>query len=498
MRRLLLLALAFLAGCHSWKPSDLTPAATLAEKPRTEIRVITPAGRTVVQRPSVVGDSLVGSTSAGSALRRYAVALRDVTRVDVRRLDRGKTVAVLGGVVLVGIAIASAATDEPEPQPHPDASCPLVYSRQGDEWRLDSGTFGGAITRALQRTDVDNLDFATPHDGRLLLRVANELRETDHVDALGVTLIEHEHGIVTAPDPAGGVHGFRAPLPPVRATDFRGEDVLEHVRALDQRNWVSRPAGRDTSRAADVRDGIELAFLRPAGATAAHLVMDGNNTLWATYLLTEFISAHAGATAAWYDSLDADPAHARRMFAPLAREGFLTASVWQANEWIEVGQFWEAGPEIVKRQVLHLDLRGVRGDTVHVRLESVPSFWLVDQVGMAFGPDEALRIRDLPLASAVGSEGRDVRDDLASIDGRYLTLETGDFAELAFEVPRPEAAERTFLLRSTGWYRIRTSERGAPAVAFLDRLATEPLAVSRSAVGKLNAGIAELRAGATP
>lgn len=61
-------------------------------------------------------------------------------------------------------------------------SCPLVYSWDGQRWRLDSGTFGGAIMPALARTEVDNLLHAVPVGDSLRLRITNELNETDHLD----------------------------------------------------------------------------------------------------------------------------------------------------------------------------------------------------------------------------------------------------------------------------------------------------------------------------
>jgi hypothetical protein len=39
------------------------------------------------------------------------------------------------------------------------------------------------------------------------LKVANELRETDYVDALHVLAVDHEAGLAVAPDASGGNHG---------------------------------------------------------------------------------------------------------------------------------------------------------------------------------------------------------------------------------------------------------------------------------------------------
>jgi hypothetical protein len=57
-------------------------------------------------------------------------------------------------------------------QVHFSTSGPLVYSWDGRRWRLDSGTFGGAIMSASTRTDVDNLLYATAVNDTLPLRAS--------------------------------------------------------------------------------------------------------------------------------------------------------------------------------------------------------------------------------------------------------------------------------------------------------------------------------------
>jgi hypothetical protein len=290
------------------------------------------------------------------------------------------------------------------------------------------------------------------------------------------------------------VHAFRAPHPAIRAVDFRGRDVLARVSALDGRFWLSDPTNRDSARVADVRDGVELSFVRPAGAGQAHLVVDANDTQWATILVGQWIAAHGAGTEAWYDSLNADPKKALTDFAPLVREGFLTVTVWDGRHWAAAGHYWEAGPEVLKRQVLELDLHGIPGDTVRVRLESAPSLWRIDQVAMAYGNDDSVSVHELPLASARSWAGQDVQQALTSVDEHYLSLETGQFAELRFDAPASsDGKARTYLLRSTGWYHVNQENDPVADVAMLDRLANEPRALSRIAVGKLNDAMASIR-----
>ena len=368
-------------------------------------------------------------------------------------------------------------------------SCPLVYSWDGSGWRLDSGTFGGAIMRALQRTDVDNLDHLVVIDGTLRLRVSNELRETDHVDRLELLVVDHPAGTRVVPDHRGGLHVVRRPAAPVTAHDFDGRDVLQSVRSADGQGWESRRVLRDPARS--VRDGLVLRFARPAGASAAHLLLEGNNTPWSAALMGEWVAARGAGVEAWYDSLNANPRLARSLGQRVAQEAFL--GVWLRTEsgWTRRGLFWEAGPEISKRQVMHLDLRGVRGDTVEVRLEAPPAFWWIDAVLLEAARYETIRVHHVPAIGGIAHDGMDPRAGLAAIDGRYLTLEPFQWAELTFAAPPPEpgATERSYLLSSNGWYKIRTPQLASADAGLLAQVETEPGGLSRAATQKLNQAI---------
>jgi hypothetical protein len=370
---------------------------------------------------------------------------------------------------------------------HMVPSCPFVYSWDGKHWRLDSGTFGGAIVRALRRTDVDNLDFATTQTGVLRLKLADELPETDYVDGLMVLAVDHDSTVTVTPDEVGRLYSLGHLTPPDRARDFHGEDVLPLVSTADGRDWESSPAVRDTTVAADLRDGLELTFPRRSSARRARLVLDGSNSPWAAAMMLAYVSAHGRETQAWYDSLDATPERTRHVFARLLQEAALRVSVWVRGRWEPQGAVGEAGPELAKRQVVPLDLSRVRGNTVRIRLESVPNFWLVDRVALDVSRPRPFKVTQLSPTTAVDSRGHDVRDLLTPVDGRFLTLKPGDFAEVHYQVPRlPAGRARTFLLRSTGYYRIHSPEAGDPDRALSGRVVTEPSAIARISVSRMN------------
>lgn len=488
----LILLPCYLAGCYRWQPSTVSPGEP-TDKPNTVMRVTLADGSDhTLGQVWIAGDTLHGFTQ-GWRPKLVSLQLSDIQYVEVRRTDPVATTAMvvlLTASIVTAIVVAANTSPEPPPPPREMEGCPLVYSWDGSRWRLDSGTFGAAIAHALARTDVDLLEYARPDGDRLRLRLTTEQNETDYTDALSVLAVDHAPGVGIAPDGDGVLHSVGPLVPPRSAHDFLGRDALARVRARDDWNWESVPSGRDSARLADVRDGLELVFPRPHGSQQAKLVVDGESSQWAAMMLGEFVGWHGRATAAWYDSVETQPAMARGLATLIAGAGFLSVSVWDGARWRPSGYITVAGPEVAKRQVAVLDLSDVHGDDVRVRLEGTPSFWLLDRVAMDYSDPQPFTVRPLALEQAVDDRGRDVSGELGAVDGRYYVTERGDGAELSFRAP-PLASgmARSWVLRSTGWYRPHTDETGEPQTAILDRVMRDPLGAARIAVARASEAI---------
>jgi hypothetical protein len=486
-------------SCTTWRVQPRPPADVVSgnnlKKARLELAY---HKKVVVYGPAIDGGNLVGwEKSDRKGPRTASYPLSDIQSIEVRKTSVGRTIAVgLGaGVTIAVIALLATTTKyiPPPPPTKPISSCPFVYSDTGRGWRLDSGTFGGAIMQPLARTDVDNLDFVRPRNGVLRLKVANELDETDHLNAIEVLAVDHEMGTTVGPSPQGAIHVLGSLAPPMSARDFEGRDVLPSILSSDGRSWESRLAVRDPAAAESLRDGIDLEFPMPSNTTSARLVVDGRNTPWAAFLMKQYIQAHGTDTAAWYAAMEAEPQRALQLQALIASEAFLRLSVWNGREWEDRGTFWEVGPEISKRQVISLDLAEIPGEILRVRLSAPASFWLVDSVGMDWGKEHSFSVQALTIQSAVDRKGANLRDVLVSEDGRETQLETGDSIELRFFAPPAiPGKERSYILRSTGWYTIHASEEGLPDLPLLNSVG-EPGGIARISAISMNAALEMLR-----
>lgn len=481
------------------------------------------SARVTLSECQIVGDSLLGVADGrpkdedvgrfwnlygGSTLYYVSIPLESIQKVEVRRFDAGKTVLLALGLGLTAAVIVAAATssesEKTQAPPPPSTggsgepiwSCPLIYSWDGLAWRLDSGTYSGAIMPALARTDVDNLEHAVAKDGLVRLRLTGLPGETEHVNALTLLAVDHDPVVTVAPDGRGNLHTLGEAIAPSTARDFAGRDALKRVTGLDEWCWESVMQSRDPSSDADLRDGLEIEFPRDEGAREARLVLDGTNTVWAAHLMGKLVAMHGRETQTWYDAVAADPAKARRIQAAFAREAFLHVSVWGRKGWERQGAAWESGPELLKRQVVTLDLSRVVGNRVRVRLESTPNLWLVDRVAIDYTPEGKVRVRELRLERARDLQGRDLRALLKAEDGMEYVIAPGDTAEIAFRDPAvPAGQRRSYVARTTGWYRVNVPEIGEPQTELLERLETEPGAVARFSTQRMNEALAVLGAG---
>jgi len=491
-------------GCTAWKIKQTPPAELLAAKRQTEVRVtLADKKRIVITNPRIAGDSLVSSGVPASSAdhgkpSRAAIALSDIRSVEVREFSSGRTVLLIVGLGLTIAAIAlgiEAGNELNDMSSMPQSSCPLLYSWDGSAWRLDSGTYGGAIQQPLARTDVDNLEHATATDGLLKLRLTDEASETEFVDAVSVTAVDHAPNVQVAPDGRGILHAYEAPALPIRARDFGGRDATARVVALDGWSWESLLRQRDLNDPAELQDGLEVEFARPAGDGAACLVLDAHDTPWVANLVATYARAHGREEPAWQEDARAHPADARREMARLMADGMLEASIWTEGGWQRLGAFWEAGPEVVKRQVLPIDLTHAAGKTVRVRLSAIPSFWLIDQVALATLSSGSLTATELSLTSASDSTRHDLRTLLADVDGREYLMKTGSNAELKFRVPPvPQGKARTYLARTTGWYRIDCDTTRVPDRALLDRVALDTGSAAHISIEMMNAALRAMAA----
>ena len=85
------LLMVLLTACYSWRPTTVSPQTLIPAEQPSSVRVTLRSGEVVTfQSPTMRSDSIVGATDASVA----AVASRDVSLFEVRRVSVGKTIGL--------------------------------------------------------------------------------------------------------------------------------------------------------------------------------------------------------------------------------------------------------------------------------------------------------------------------------------------------------------------------------------------------------------------
>ena len=464
--------LVFLAGCTSVRPATLTEVRTT---PDHRIQsVVTKDGavhefKTHPERGATLeGDVIVGQLRDGGI--QY-IPIEDADTVYIIYTDPVKsTFGCIGIAVAVAgvLLIIAMATKE---------SCPFIYSFDGEQFVFDGEPYGGAICPALQRTDLCQLEYLRPQEGKYLLRLANEVDETQYTDELRLWVVDHPPGTLAIPDAAGQMHTVSRPMGLLAAREGSGRDVSLWLTEKDPRVWESDVRNKNPEVTADLRDTLFLTFPRPSDAPRAKLVVNACNSLWASHMLRRLLELQGSGVEEMLQKLEAPDTRANlEEFFYREELFFLKVRVWVGGEWVERGRIMGGGPFVSEDRVVMLDLEGVEGDELRIQLTPPTGFWRFDWFAADYSDDAAISLLEVAASSAVGDDGEDLRAVLDTEDGGYHVMpEVGQGAVLEFSVPPREGNEqRTVFAKVSGYYDIHLAESGPPQTAAFGRILLEP------------------------
>ncbi|NNF12742.1 MAG: hypothetical protein HKN72_05945 [Gemmatimonadetes bacterium] len=479
-----LCSVAFLASCGAKEiPREDWGAIT----PDAELRVTTVSGAEhEMTRVTAFTDRLEGAVEVREGALVDSVTIRipldSIDFVETRSGNAAWPVLTALAATATTIMIINArGKSDVEPPPTAVGSCPFIYSFDGNEYRLDSETFAGAITRGLARTDLDNLEQLRAVDGLYRMRLANERPETQHTDELTLRVVDHPAGTTVLPDRDGEPRVLVDATGPRAATGLRGADVLAQVMAQDDVFWQGDPVFTiDETDPSSFRDGVELIFPRPASDRGLLSVRAQNTTL-APFVLERFLELFGEDLTEWYRRVDRDPALQSELKEWIRREGMLHVSVWVGDGWVRQAALPDVGPHLPKSQVAELDLAGVEGDVVRVRLEVPRGLWSFDHIGLGTESTASPVVTEVRAMEAFDGEGRDVAPRLMETDGSHVTALPGHTVDLVFQAPPdpPAGNERTVLARTHGFYHIWVEQSGTAQLDQVERILREPGYVNR-------------------
>lgn len=484
-------ALLTISACYSVR--EMTVEALRDEPQSGQITVVLRSGTTFrfgADQYRIINDSIQGNGLRifGDRQERFtgSLAVSDIEVVESRQLDGVRTGLLVGGVAAAGVIIAFLASErKPSPPPKPTTggtggmgnfSCPLVSTFDGSTYHLESETFAGAVLKGFERQSHDIVSHLRSVDGQYKLRLANAGDETEYVDDIALTIVEHPAGTRVLPDREGVVHTLERELTPEYCVDHTGNNVLPLVTRPDGLFWEHREAPGSTG----LRDTLTLGFPKDPGAGRVRLIVRGVNTRLGNFALRSVLALKGDQKLGWIHTMESQPAERARFLRWMMREGMLHVSVLESGRWVEQQAFLDPGPGVVKDQLCILDITRVRGERLAIRLSCTADLWRIDRVSVDYEADRQVQILPLQPVSAVNNRGENVLARLERQDGNYYATMTGDYADVAFPVPPPVPDRtRSIVISCRGFYYPWVDSRGPAQHAVADSILDSPLYGSR-------------------
>jgi hypothetical protein len=457
-------------GCYNRKVQKVPPADV--PQPETEkiVGVTTIKGEDISFDRS--GASIKNGTLHASVNKTpYELPLDQVQRfwVERKELSKGRTIGLVAAVAVGTVAIivgVAAATKQ---------SCPFVYSWDGTQYVFDAEPYGGAITRGLEKDDFSQLERLREQDGLYLLKMTNEVDETQFTNLTELLVVDHPAGTRVAPDVRGKLHTLATPQVPLSARDAAGHDLLPWLRATDRLIWEP-PAVPDAN--GNLQSDIVMTFSKPAGATQVKLVANAATGLWGSYMIKKMVELRGRDLGAWYASMDESQAARDALFAWEVREELYALKIYveEPTGWEVRGILPGTGPFISKDRIVPLDVSHVQGDQLRIRIQPPAGFWALNFFGVDYTPDRPVSVEKLEPATAQDLQGKDVLPELVANDDRYLAMPNiGDTADLTFHVPpRHAGTDRSVFLHSRGYYKLHVAAAGEPDTKTLQEIENVP------------------------
>lgn len=382
----------------------------------------------------------------------------EVIEHDKKRTTNSYVIGALGatlGAFAVAMIIVAATK----------SSCPFVSANDGTGFTLQGEIYGGAIYPQMARHDYLPLKMAPLQDGSLQLKISNELKEVQFTDFANLLVVKHDPSVRILTNESGQLYSIRSPKSPVSALLNNRKDVRPSL-LQEGDNAI---AYMDDTTTADASNRIDMVFAKEPGASKAKLVLTLKNSYWLDQLYGELAYGFGRQYPKYIKKQSKKPVKELVQWTK-DQQLPLVVSVQTGKGWEKRFELTTIGPLANRSVVVPVDLAGIDGDKVAIRVAGGFMFWELDYAGLDFSNGDAYAIEHLSPVSATDESGSDVLDVLQKEDGRYLEQpQIGNVATLVYKPSAPQEAEKryTYILQTKGYYQHIRHYSHRPNVSFL-------------------------------
>ncbi len=387
-----------------------------------------------------------------------SVPFNSIAKVEVNKVDGGKSLLMGIGVAYTALFVVGLIALLTK-----GSSCPFVYSDDGSNVNFEGEIYSGATAIPLERDDYLRLKSIKPVDNSYNIKLTNEVHEIQNTNLTELLVFDQPAGTDILVDKYGKAHSVKDIIKPLNAVDNYARSLVKEFSFRDSIRYIS-----EIKNDALLKDTLSLTFEKPLNSSSSKLVISGKNTMWLDYIFGRFSDLFGKRYNNWKEKRNKKPAG--ELLQWQFDQGMFLSVYLETDSGLRFVDYYNLpGPMADKEDILLLDLSGVSGNKVNLKLVSGMLFWDLDYIGMDFSADQALNKTVIPVSSAIDENNKDVASLLREDDTEYLIQPDGNNAtSITFPaLPVLKGASRTFFLHTRGNYEILRDAKGKPDINYL-------------------------------
>jgi hypothetical protein len=395
----------------------------------------------------------------------YILQLDKVQKIEVIEKDKKRTMNsyvigalgyTVGAIAVVGIIIAAT-----------KSSCPFVSAYTNNEFVLQGEIYGGAIYPQLTRDDYMPLQMQPAVDGKLMVKISNELKEKQYTDFADLMVISHDKNSKVLSDEKGNLYSISNPSLPLKAWTADKKDV----RSVLLKSNDDQLLHFDDTLSGNTNNYLIAQFKNERITPKAKLILSIKNSYWVDYLYTDLAKKFGSYYSTYVKKQNKKPASelikwAKEQHIPL------DVSIKIKTGWQKVTGLTTIGPLATREIVVPLDLANIADENIEIKLSSGFMFWEIDYAAIDFSEDKYFSVQTISPSTAVDETGKNVLPELIKKDNTFLEQPVpGNAVTLEYKCNVPaDNISRSYVLHTRGYYTHSWNFKGSPKVAFLKGL----------------------------
>ncbi|HSJ66362.1 MAG TPA: hypothetical protein VK921_01750 [Anditalea sp.] len=321
-------------------------------------------------------------------------------------------------------------------------SCPTFYVDSDNEEKLVGEGFSSSISKSLEATDVDLIQYPLKEKEPFRLTVKNEAWETHMLNSINILAYPKGLNNRIIQETGGKFYEVGDFHPPTYA-EYMSNSILDKVKIKDDEEWFSLANEYNLNS----KEDIFLEFENNGQPNG--ILIEKRQSLMTTYLFYNLLAMLGKANSFYMAEMETkSPYLKKRVYKMYDLLGGIEVFIQNKdNRWVPVSTVREAGPIVTDTHLVKLP--NVDTPTIKLRLRMTQGLWRINTLNLVSLHQEVVPLRYKP--NVVRQHNQVNQTALQKLHSEeYLVTFPGD--EYVLEYPLYVDPEVEYFIESKGYY----------------------------------------------